>query len=172
MDSSQDSPRPAGARPLPGDVRAGHLPRVPEPVPPFAPPRAAFPCPALLTAAARAPLGGAREGLLGATMAARLASGMCGPGPLDRAVRVTRAEGARLWLGALAIPARTRAVLLRAIAASAGEEPAAAAEALAQVAEVLAPHLDRGARGELSRLSDALREVTPALAAPRDRPIE
>lgn len=145
---------------------------MPEPVPPFAPPRATFPCPALLAAAARAPLGGAREALLGATMAARLASGMLGPMPLERGVRLARAEGARLWLGALAIPQRTRAVLLRALGASASEDPAAAAEALGQVAEALAPHLDRGAKAELARLAEGLRGVTAALAAPRDGPLE
>lgn len=141
-------------------------------MPPFAPSRASFPCPALLAASARAPLGGAREALLGAVMAVRLAHGMGGRDGLAREVRGARAEGARLWLGALTMPARARAALLRAYAATAGDDPAAAADALAQVTEVTAPHLDRAARSELTRLGEALRGVTAPLAGVRDRPVE
>jgi hypothetical protein len=149
----------------------GHLERVKEHLPPYAPSRAQFPCPRLLTLAARATLGGARESLLGAVMAARLADAMCPPYPVEGAARRTRAEAARLWLGALTLPAKTRTALLRSFAATAGEDAGAAADALAQVMEVTAPHLDKGARSELVRLSDELRGAGSVLAGPRDRPV-
>jgi hypothetical protein len=142
-----------------------------EHLPPYAPSRARFPCPRLLGLAARATLGGAREALLGAVMAARLAEALRLPYPVERGVRAARAESARLWLGALTLPARTRTALLRAFASTAGDDAAAAADALAHVTEVTAPHLDRGARSELLRLSDELREAGSVLAGPRDRPI-
>ncbi len=145
---------------------------MPDEVPPFAPERATFPCPALLACAARASLGGAREALLGAVMAARLASGMRPPCAVSASARAARAEGARQWLGAITLPARQRAALLRAFAATGGDEPAAAADAIAQVIEVTAPNLDRGARSDLGRLVDGLRGDARALAAARDRPVE
>lgn len=148
-----------------------HLERVKEHLPPYAPSRASFPCPRLLALAARATLGGARESLLGAVMAARLAESMCRPYPVEGAARRTRAEAARLWLGALTLPAKTRTALLRAFAATAADDGASAADALVQVMEVTAPHLDRGARSELVRLSDELRGAGSVLAGPRDRPI-
>lgn len=141
-------------------------------VPPFAPVRASFPCPALLGCAARASLGGAREALLGAVMAVRLASGMRPPHALAGPTRAARAEGARLWLGALTLPAKHRTALLRTFAASGGEDPAVAADALAQVIEVTAPHLDRAARSELAKLADGLREDALVLAGARARPVE
>jgi hypothetical protein len=126
-------------------------------VPPFALARAHPPCPALLGCASRAALGGARETLLGAVMAVRLLHGFCPPYPLARPVRAVRAESARSWLGALTLPARPRTALLRAFAASAGDDPAVAADALAAVMDVTAPHLDRVARSELVRLGERLR---------------
>lgn len=126
--------------------------------PPFALPRALPPCPALLALAARAALGGARETLLGAVMAVRLLEGLCPPYPLPRGARAMRAEAARLWLGALTLPAKPRTVLLRAFAASATDDRGAAAEALGAVTEVTAPHLDKASRSELARLVERLRD--------------
>jgi len=140
--------------------------------PPFAPVRATFPCPALIAAAARAPLGGARESLMGGVMAARLACAMRAPFPLVATARAARAEAARAWLGAITVPAKTRTALLRAFAASAGEDLAQVADALGQVTEVTAPHLDRGARSELMRLIEGLRTEAALLAALRDGPVE
>lgn len=140
--------------------------------PPFAPERATFPCPALLECAARATLGGAREALLGAVMAARLVSGMRAPCAISSPTRVARAEGARLWIGALTLPAKQRSALLRAFAATGGDDLGAAADALAQVTEITAPHLDRGARSELVGLTDGLRADAHALAGAHDRPVE
>lgn len=150
----------------------GQFEPVKELLPPFAPTRASFPCPALLALASRASLGGARESILGAMMAVRLAAGMRPPYPLERGVRALRAEGARLWLDALTLPAKTRTALLRAFATSAGDDPAATADALAQVTDVTAPHLDRAARSELVRLGEGLREQAVLLAGARDRPVE
>ena len=127
-------------------------------VPPFALPRALPPCPALVALAARASIGGARETLLGAVMAVRLLEGLCPPYPLPRAARAMRAEAARLWLGALTLPARPRSALLRAFAASAIDDRGAAADALAAVTDITAPHLDRASRSELARLGERLRD--------------
>ena len=140
--------------------------------PPFAPARATFPCPALMAAAARAPLGGVRESLLGDVMAVRLASAMRPPFPVAAVARAQRAEAARVWLGALTVPAKTRTVLLRAFAASAGNDLSQVADSIAQVTEVTAPHLDRGARSELVRLIEGLRAAPAALAEAREGPVE
>lgn len=134
-------------------------------VPPFALARAVPPCPALLGCASRAAIGGARETLLGAVMAVRLLEGLCPPFPLARPVRAVRAEAARLWLGALTLPARPRTAILRAFATSAGDDPVVAADALAAVMDVTAPHLDRAARSELVRLAERLRNDCALAAA-------
>ncbi len=131
--------------------------------PPFAPISARFPCPSLLALAARASLGGAREGLLGAVMAVRLATGLDEPFGLDLETRKARAAGARSWLTALTLPAKARVVLMRAYAATAGDDAHIAADALDAVTEVTAPHLDRHARSELGRVIDALRRSAPRL---------
>ena len=125
-----------------------------------------------MAAAARAPLGGARESLLGSVMAVRLACGMRPPFPLAAPARTQRAEAARAWLAALTVPAKTRTALLRAFAATAGNDPSQAADTLAQVTEVTAPHLDRGARSDLVRLIEGLRASPAMLAEARDGPVE
>lgn len=131
-----------------------------------------FPCPGLLACAGRATLGGAREVLLGAVMAVRLVNGMRVPHALAGPVRALRAEGARLWLGALTLPAKPRTALLRAFATSAGDDLEMAADAIAQVTDITAPHLDRVAHSELVSLADGLREESLVLAGTRARPIE
>lgn len=143
-----------------------------EPVPPFAPERAVFPFPALVALAARAGLGGARETLTGALMAARLAAAMRGPRPLSVAARASRAAGARAWLGALSVPAKVRSALQRAFAASAGSDRLVMSDALSGVTDVTAIHLDRGARLELVRLVEGLRAAGPLLAGAPDEPVE
>ena len=152
--------------------RRAHFGIVTDASPPFAPVRATFPCPALLTAAARAALGGARESLLGSVMAVRLGTGLRPPFPLSASVRTARAAAARSWLGALTIPAKTRTALHRAFAASAGTDLAQVADALAQVTDVTSPHLDRGARSELVRLVEGLRAESAMLAGLRGGPVE
>jgi hypothetical protein len=159
------------ARPFRPEASRSQFHHVPDAAPPFAPARASFPCPALLSLAARATLGGARESLLGAVMAVRLVEGLRSPHFLPASTREARAEGARQWLGALTLPAKARTALLRAYATSAADDRQSAAEALAAVTEVTSPHLDKGARLELVRLVDALRSEPPVLAGVRDRPV-
>jgi hypothetical protein len=140
--------------------------------PPFAPTRALFPFPGLVALAARAALGGPREILTGTLMAARLATGLRTPHALPAATRRARAEGAKAWLVALTMPAKVRSALQRAFLASAGENRESLAEALAQVTDVTAPHLDRHARSDLVRLVEALRLDGAMLAEATDRPVE
>jgi len=141
-------------------------------IPPFAPPRAVFPCPGLAAQAAKAPLGGPREALLGTMMVARLATGMRGPHPLPIDARRARAAGVRGWLTAVAVPTKLRAALQKALAASAEENREAMAEALEGVTDITAPHLDRVARSELTRLIAGLRTTASPLAGVAHRPVE
>lgn len=145
---------------------------MPQTTPAFAPVRATFACPALLGAAGRAAMGGARETLMGAVMVVRLASGMRLPFPLAVAVRENRAEAARAWLVALTVPAKARTAFLRAFATSAASDLLGAADAVDAVTEVTAPHLDRVARSELVRLASGLRTDAAELAGVRERPLE
>ena len=149
-----------------------HFARVTQPTPRFAPARATFACPALLSLAGRSGIGGARETLLGAVMAVRLVSGVRPPFPLEASVRAARADAARQWLGALSIGAKARTAFLRAFATSAGGDPTTAADAIEAVTEVTAPHLDKASRSELVRLAQALRADAALLAEVRERPVE
>jgi hypothetical protein len=117
-------------------------------------------------------LGGPREALLGTLFVARLATGMRGPYPLPMEVRLTRANGVRGWLTALAVPTKLRTALQKALAASAEEDRRAMAEALEGVTDITAPHLDRVARSELTRLIAGLRSDAPPLAGVAHRPVE
>lgn len=139
-----------------------------EPSTPFAPPRAQFPFPGLVAAAARAALGGPRETLTGVLMVVRLAQGMRLPHPLTVDARRARAEQAKGWLTAVTLPAKTRTALQRAIAASAQGDRTVMAEVLTGVTDVTAAQLDRAARSEVARLASELRQDAVALAAPTD----
>ncbi len=139
-----------------------------DPHTPFAPPRALFPFPGLVAAAVRAPLGGARESLTATVMVARLAQGMRLPHPLLVETRRARAEAAKGWLSAFAMPAKTKNTLLRAIAASAQGDRTVMAEALGGVTDVTAAYLDKVARSELAQLAEALTQDAAVLAAPTD----
>lgn len=70
----------------------------------------------------------------------------------------------RSWLSALAVPAKTRTALLRAILVSAQGDRTVMAEALGGVIDVTAVHLDRVARSELTRLAEFLRQDALVLA--------
>jgi hypothetical protein len=150
----------------------GHLERVSDAIPPFAPPRAVFPCPGLAAQTAKAPLGGQREALLGTMMVARLAGGMRGPHPLPIEARRARANGVRSWLTALAVPTKLRSALQHALQASAAEDPRGMAEALEGVTDITAPHMDRVSRSELARLVAGLRAEVPTLAGVAHRSVE
>ncbi len=144
---------------------------MPQPIPAYAPLRATFSSPALLAAAGRAGLGGARETLLGAVMVARLASGLRLPVPLSAPVRQSRADAARAWLVALTVPAKARTAFLRAFATTASGDLITAAEAVETVTEITAGQLDRVARSELDRISSGLRADAVELARVGERAI-
>jgi hypothetical protein len=116
----------------------------------------AFPFRALTQAAAKAPLGGAREALMATLVAARLVHGALGPDALPAPLRLERSVAARHWLGALSLAAPLRAALLQLVDATSAPDHAALTLALAKVTEVTAPHLDRRARSELDRLARML----------------
>ena len=124
--------------------------------PPFALVEPLFPLRALAIAAARAPLGGAREALTATLVAARLAAAAQGPDALPEPLRGVRAAAAQHWMGALTLSPPVRGALMQLVEASARGEPAALSDALAKVTEVTATHLDRKAHLELDRL---LREI-------------
>lgn len=124
---------------------------------PFALPPADCAFRGLAVAAARAALGGPRETLVGVLMGVRLAAATEGPGALSPASRQLRADAAKGWLSALALPAKTRAALLGLFAASAGNAPEAVGTTLEAVMEVTAPILPRVARSEVARLVERLR---------------
>jgi hypothetical protein len=105
-------------------------------------------------------------------MVARLATGMRGPYPLPIEARLARANGVRGWLTALAVPTKLRAALQKALAASAEEDRNAMAEALEGVTDITAPHMDRVARSEMTRLVSGLRSEVPPLAGVAHRPVE
>lgn len=125
--------------------------------PPFALAVPAFSFRALAGLAGRAPLGGARETALATLIAARLASGTVPPLVLASPFRVARAEAARLWMSSVALPAPVRHAIAGLLDASAADDPAALCAALAKVADVTAPQLDRAARLELDRLATRIR---------------
>ena len=112
---------------------------------------------AVALAAGRAPLGGPRESLLVALVAARLAAGALPEAKLSPAQRESRADQARLWIGTIAVPQVPKVAAARVIELSAKGDREGLAEALAKVTDVTAPYLDRGARSELDSLSAKLR---------------
>src|SRR5262245_55526167 len=90
--------------------------------PPFALAAPGFPLRSLAALASRAALGGPREVLLAAMQAARMVEGAAGPHPLPESLRRARANAARAWLAALALPNTSRLTIARAIELSAGGE--------------------------------------------------
>lgn len=124
------------------------------PPPAFSMDRPRFPVPALLRAAAEAPMGGGREALMAAVMAMRV---LAGPRTASAEGRVLRAEAVRTWLPALTLTPRIRTAVLRAVAASEGDDRGGAADAVESLREALTDLLPRPARTELSALADRLR---------------
>lgn len=93
---------------------------------------------------------------IGSFLVARLMLASAPPTLLPAAERVTRAERARHWLSALAMPQPARMALLRAADASiAGGRDAAAA--LRELAQMLLGHVAPAALQELVALGDHLR---------------
>jgi hypothetical protein len=114
---------------------------------------------ALASLAARAPLGGEREVVLGCFMAARLASLAADAQSGDTATseaRGQRAAAARTWFAGLALPAALRTLFGRLVDASAGNDRRELGLRLSAVAEAASRFLDEPARAEMSALVERL----------------
>ena len=126
------------------------------PSPPYALAAPHFRFRALAALAGRSPLGGEREIALATLMAARLVVGALPPQPLPQGVRITRANGARVWLAALALPAPLRQSLARLVDATTSVDREGLEASLRSVIEVGTPQLDALA---IAELRDVLRAV-------------
>jgi hypothetical protein len=115
----------------------------------------AFRFPALAALAGRAPLGGHREIVLAAYLAARLADDTLAEHGLPLAIRAERANHAKAWLSMLTLPAAIRPALARLVEAS-GEERTAVSPAIRNVMTVTSAFLDSSGRMELDKLAAAL----------------
>ena len=124
--------------------------------PPYALSSPRFPFRALAALVGRSPLGGEREIALATLLAARLVVGTLPPNPLPQSVRITRANGARVWVAALALPAQLRQCLTRLLDATTSVDRDGLETAFHTVIEATLPHLDTLATGELR---DVLRLV-------------
>lgn len=110
----------------------------------------------LAALAARAALGGPRELLLAAMQAARLVEGAAGLHPLPESLRRSRANAARTWLAALALPAAPRATISRVVDASAGADRDALNQSWEAVVALVTPLADQATRAELKRVTQFL----------------
>ena len=126
------------------------------PSPPYALAAPHFRFRALAALAGRSPLGGEREIALATLMAARLVVGALPPQPLPQGVRITRANGARVWLAALALPAPLRQSLARLVDATTSVDREGLEASLRSVIEVGTPQLDALS---IAELRDVLRAV-------------
>ena len=123
--------------------------------PPYALAPTSFRFPALASLAGRAPLGGQREVVLAAYVAARLAHDTLAERGLSMETRTDRAAHAKTWLATLALPAPARAALQRSIDASA-TDPRASADAIDGVLKAVDGFLDPASRLELAQLATVL----------------
>ena len=129
-----------------------NLSRVPPNHPPYVLLPTSFRFAALATLAGRAPLGGHREVVLAAYLAARLADDSLPERGLPRTVRAERAGHARAWLSTLSLPASVRPALGVLVEAS-GEEWTNISAAIRNVMTVTSGFLDPSARLELDKLA-------------------
>ena len=84
---------------------------------------------------------------------ARLVEGAAGHHPLPDTLRKSRANAAKSWLAALALPPASRQVMARAIEASAGDDRAGLSQAWEGVVALVMPATDLASRAELRRVS-------------------
>jgi hypothetical protein len=122
-------------------------------IPPYALAAPEFRFRALAALAGRAAIGGARELVLAVLLGARLVDGTIGDPPLAASMRRARANAARAWLAALALPPSVRSTLARLVEATAGEDRDVLRDAWEAVVALATPSLDIAARAELRRLS-------------------
>jgi len=97
---------------------------------------------------------------LATLLAARLAVGALPPQPLPQGVRAARANGARAWFAALALPVPVRAAVGRLVDATTAVDRGALEPALRNLIEVISPQLDAGAVAELCEVV-RLSQVAP-----------
>ena len=126
------------------------------PSPPYALATPRFRFRALAALAGRSPLGGEREVALAALLAARLVVGALPPQPLPQGVRITRANGARAWFAALALPVALRQSLARLVDATTSVDRDGLEGALRAVIDVGRPQLDPLAIAELQEVLRAV----------------
>ena len=93
---------------------------------------------------------------LATLLAARLVVGALPPQPLPQGVRITRANGARAWFAALALPTPLRQSLARLVDATTSVDRDGLAPALRNVIDVGTPQLDLPAVAELRDVLKAL----------------
>jgi hypothetical protein len=117
-------------------------------LPPYALSTPRFRFRALASLIGRSPLGGEREVALATLLAARLVVGTLPPA-LPQGVRITRANGARAWFAALALPAPLRQSLIRLLDATTSVDRDGLETALRTVIDVTTPQLDGPAVAEL-----------------------
>lgn len=125
------------------------------PLPPYALAPARFRFPALASAAGRAAIGHGREVALATYVVARLVDDTRPERGLAEAARSARAQAARAWLAALALPANLRVPLARLVDAT-GTEAGALRAPLEGVITLTAPFLETAALSELQRLATAV----------------
>lgn len=114
---------------------------------------------ALASLAARSPMGGEREIVLGCFMAARLVSLVADPPGGDAVpveTRGERAAAARTWLAGLAMPATLRTLFARVVDASATDDRAEIARRLVALTQSVERFLDEPAKAELDMLAERL----------------
>jgi hypothetical protein len=111
-----------------------------------------FPFRALAALAGRLAIGGPREIAMAALVTARLVAGALSPNRLPLKSREARAENARHWLMGLALPANARNLFLRLVEATGTDDIDDMGRTLAQMLELVDPHLDNQSRLELGRL--------------------
>ena len=79
--------------------------------------------------------------------------------PLPQGVRITRANGARAWFAALALPAPLRQSLIRLLDATTSVDRDGLETALRTVIDVTAPQLDGPAVAELREVMRVLMQT-------------
>lgn len=136
------------------------------PNPPYAVEPTTFRFAGLASLAGRSALGGQREVALATYLAARMAEDTLPDRGVSQPVRMERAAHAKIWLSTLALPAPLRGALMKLIDASSGE-PAAAAQATADVTRSAASFLDVRAKAELERLVASLGAGSAAVRTPQ-----
>jgi hypothetical protein len=110
---------------------------------------------ALAALVGRSPLGGEREVALATLLAARLVAGTLPPA-LPQSVRIARANGARAWFAALALPTSLRQPLIRLLDATTSVDRDGLEGALRTVIDATSTQLDPSAVAELREISRTL----------------